>query len=95
MSIKYGLKLLFKAKMTIELNSSIFSSIKKYDPFPSLPLLSIKYLSKDLPIPKACILNLFAFAVIKLMHPSLSFTCPSVNKNICLLKFILSYDLLL
>ena len=46
MSIKYGLKLLFKAKMTIELNSSIFSSIKKYDPFPSLPLLSIKYLSK-------------------------------------------------
>ena len=32
MSIKYGLKLLFTAKMTIELNSSIFSSIKKYDP---------------------------------------------------------------
>ena len=76
----------FKAPIITELIFST-SSIKKLKPLPSLPLLSIKYLSKAFPIPKACILNLFEFAVIKFTHPSLSFT-----KNIWLLKFILEYE---
>ena len=71
-------------------SSFIFSKsrINEVVPLPNLPHFSINLLSKLLPIPKECNLNLEEFAPINLFHFSLSNTSPSVNKKIFLLKLI-------
>ena len=66
----YGLKHLFKVSITTEFIFSTFWT-KEEDPLPIFPHLSINILSKSLPIPKACTLNLDELVVIKFMHSSL------------------------
>ena len=77
-SVKYGLKDLFKALITTELIFSI-SSTKDLEPFLNFPLFSIRILSNPFPKPKEWTLNKFEFFSIRSIHISLFETFPSVN----------------
>ena len=72
---------MFKVFITAIFIFSTFST-NILDPFPNLPLLSIKILSKESPIPKACILNLLELAVIKIGQLNTIYTNHIMNLSI-------------